>query len=83
MNEAFRERERTDADVRRTVAKLLTQPHETTLLSAATTALIRARVARVRYAAALEAAGWAVPEHLLDDPPEPHAAKSDQRGLAT
>ena len=83
MNAALRERERTDADLRKAITKLLAHHHEADLTSAASTAYIRARVARVRYAAALEAAGWEVPEHLLDDTTEHDGTRTARDDSAT
>ncbi len=70
IREAFRERERADSELRRAITRLLEHSDSPDLRSNANVALIRARVSRVRYAAVLSAAGWFVPEYLVDDVPE-------------
>ncbi|GAA5037884.1 hypothetical protein [Actinopolymorpha pittospori] len=67
LHEAIRERERAHAQLRQTTAQLLQQPAENDLRAAVATAMIRELVSRVRYAAALKALGWPVPDHLLID----------------
>jgi hypothetical protein len=69
VREAFEERERADAELRRAIASLLAQADSAELRSSLNVALIRARVSRIKYAAVLSAAGCVVPDHLVDDVP--------------
>jgi hypothetical protein len=69
IGEAFSERERADSEVRRSITRVLLAPDNSDLRDEANVALIRERVTRVRYAAALKAAGWFVPEELVADLP--------------
>ncbi|WP_020578273.1 hypothetical protein [Actinopolymorpha alba] len=66
---AVQERERADAAVRMAIARLLAQPGSVTLQTEVAVALIREQASGIRYAAALKAVGWLVPEGLLDDVP--------------
>ena len=72
LHEAIRERERAQAQVRKATAQVLQDPADAELRAAVATGMVRELVSRVRYAAALKALGWPVPDHLLMDVPEEH-----------
>ncbi|MEQ7009293.1 hypothetical protein ABN028_24225 [Actinopolymorpha sp. B17G11] len=70
LHAALVAREHAESDVRKAVAALLQRPQNVDLQGTVRLSQIRERVARIRYATALQAAGWAVPEDLLDDVPD-------------
>lgn len=72
VHEAIRERERAHAHLRQATAQLLQDPTDNGLRAAVSAAMVRELVSRVRYAAALKALGWPVPDHLLIDMPREH-----------
>lgn len=68
--EAMWERERADAEVRKATIDLVQWAGDPDLQEAATVALVRGQVSRIRFAEELKALRWPIPEHLLADVPE-------------